>query len=81
MLHHHRHGKRLCNIVIRHSVNPLHLAGIVVQRRQHDNGDTTLLADHLADGKSADLWKHQVQKYQIRLLLAKQLDALQTILR
>ena len=58
VLHHNRHGKGLGNVIICQGVKTLHLAGVIVQGGDHDDGNPALFPQNFAHGKAVNFRKH-----------------------
>src|SRR5699024_7086702 len=74
-----RHGKGLDNIVICQDIKALHLAGVIVPCRQHDDRRPAFFPQDLANCKSVNLRQHQIQQHQVRITSPECLNPFQTV--
>ena len=59
------HRERLRDVVVRKRVEALHLACIVIERGEHDDGDVAFRADDLAYREAVRLWEHDVKEDEV----------------
>ena len=76
---HKGHGKGFCDVVVRHCVEALYLACIIIQGCQHDNGYAAFLAKRFADGKAINPGEQDIEQYQIREVLMEFFQAFHAI--
>ena len=74
-----RHGKGLDDIIIRKDIKSLHLAGVIIPCRQHDDRRPAFFPQDLADCKSVNLRQHQIQQHQVRIASPECLNPFQTV--
>ena len=72
-------AKGLHHIIIRAALQPHDAVQLCAARSEHDDGHFGAAPQHAADGDAVQAGEHQVQQQQVRQLLARQVQAFNTI--